>query len=44
MKMEHRIQAEVSGTVAQVLVSQGDQVRTKQLLAEIEPAPAEASS
>jgi geranyl-CoA carboxylase alpha subunit len=37
MKMEHRIVADVSGTLTTLAVSAGDQVRTRQLLAEITP-------
>ncbi len=38
MKMEHRILADVCGTVSAVHVAQGDQVKTRQLLVEITPA------
>jgi len=38
MKMEHRILADVCGTVSAVHVAQGDQVKTRQLLVEIAPA------
>jgi len=38
MKMEHRIAADVDGTVSKVLVSKGEQVKTRQLLLEIAEA------
>ena len=37
MKMEHRLLADVDGTLATLHVSTGDQVKTRQLLAEITP-------
>jgi geranyl-CoA carboxylase alpha subunit len=37
MKMEHRVVADIDGTVATVHVAPGDQVRTRQLLVEITP-------
>ncbi len=37
MKMEHRIVADVDGTLEQLLVSVGQQVKTRQLLAAITP-------
>jgi len=39
MKMEHRVEATVNGTVKRVLVAAGDQVTARQLLVEIEPEP-----
>ena len=38
MKMQHEICAERDGTVEKVLVKPGDQVATRQLLAELTPA------
>jgi geranyl-CoA carboxylase alpha subunit len=38
MKMEHEIRAGIDGTVAEVRVSEGDQVMPRQLLAAVEPA------
>ncbi|MEZ4444819.1 MAG: acetyl-CoA carboxylase biotin carboxylase subunit [Polyangiaceae bacterium] len=37
MKMEHRIEADVKGTLRALHAKKGDQVKTRQLLAEIEP-------
>jgi geranyl-CoA carboxylase alpha subunit len=35
MKMEHRIEADVAGSVANLSVKVGDQVKSRQLLCEI---------
>ena len=43
MKMEHRIEADVAGTVVIVHVERGAQVKTRQLLALVATAPTEAS-
>ena len=37
MKMQHEIVAERDGTIDKVLVKAGDQVATRQLLAELKP-------
>ena len=37
MKMQHEIAAERDGTVGKILVKPGDQVATRQLLAELKP-------
>jgi biotin carboxyl carrier protein len=37
MKMQHEIVAERDGIIAKVLVKPGDQVATRQLLAELKP-------
>jgi geranyl-CoA carboxylase alpha subunit len=37
MKMQHEISAEREGTIARILVNPGDQVATRQLLAELVP-------
>jgi geranyl-CoA carboxylase alpha subunit len=37
MKMQHEIRAERGGTIGKILVKPGDQVATRQLLAELEP-------
>ena len=40
MKMEHPIKAGVDGVIKRVAVSQGDQVKNRQVLVEIEAAEA----
>ena len=39
MKMQHEIGAERDGTVGEILVKPGDQVATRQVLAELAPEP-----
>jgi len=41
MKMEHRMVADIDGTVAELPVRAGDQVTTRQLLARLAPPPPE---
>jgi geranyl-CoA carboxylase alpha subunit len=40
MKMQHEIVAERDGTIDKILVEPGDQVATRQLLAELKPEQA----
>jgi biotin carboxyl carrier protein len=39
MKMEHRVLAPIAGTVAEVLVAEGDQVTARAVLARVVPEP-----
>jgi len=43
MKMEHRLEADVAGTVSRIAVEVGQQVKIRQLLAEIAPEPTEVA-